>query len=167
MYAQAEGADQLKMSQALATTDPYQISPYLVHNISDMDLEVRYSGSVIRLANTGKQFIVKQDLGMKSVIFNNDKDELQIKVKLPQENKYYNVATINLEDEYSFKGFPLPFLKSEIKDTHPALLVRSQKEGYYTCITFMTPIAVENNLPHPIKVTSNQVIIVNILSRPM
>lgn len=139
-------------SQSLTMNSTTQISSYIVHNISDLDLEISYSGTSHKISNGARHFLVENYLQDKSLVLDRNAISLEIKIKNPQDGKYHVVANINLDNIYQQKLFPISFVKGNSERPQPALLLRVQKDGYYTLVTFMTPLAIENNLPYPVKV---------------
>lgn len=145
-------AHNLGDSQSLMSTNPYLISPYIVHNLSDMDIQVSYTGTTLKVPSGAKQFIVKKDFQEKNLLWDKFAFEMDIQAKGPRDTQYYNIGTVNLDNTTQQKLFPLYFMKQPNRQLEPAIVTKCQKEGHYTLVTFLTPIVIENNLPYPIKV---------------
>ena len=115
-----------------------------MENLCDIDLEIHHQGVVIKAVNGTRQFITKRDL--------HGVTELDIKARGPRDQQYYNIGTVNPEKTHKIEVFPLYFLKHQPGQFEPKVLVKCQKQGYYTTITFLTPYAIENNLSYPVRV---------------
>jgi len=147
------GSEGLGNSQNLMSTNPYLISPYIVQNLSDIDIQVSYIGTTLKVPNGSKQFIVKKDFQEKNLLWDKFAFELDVQAKGPRDSQYYNIGTVNLANTTQQKLFPLYFMKQAQGQLEPSIVTKCQKEGHYTLITFLTPMAIENNLPFPIKVS--------------
>jgi len=124
----------------------YEISPYIAQNLCDLDIEIHYQGTIVKTSNGSKQFITKKD-------FHQDNIELDIKARGPRDQQYFNIGTVDPDKTHKIEVFPLYFLKHQPGQFEPRVLVKCEKQGYYTTITFLTPFAIENNLPYPVRIS--------------